>query len=683
MNRALATRQAARSISLLVVVGLVGAGTADAQQTIGTCPVLPANNIWNTPVDALPVLSNSASMVATIGANTGFHADFGAGTWNGGPIGIPFITVPATQTKYPATFLYADESDAGPYAIPLNAPIEGGSSATGDRHAIAVDTGNCILYELFSAFPQSSSWNADSGAIFDLRSNALRPATWTSADAAGLPIVPGLVTYEEVLSGEIKHAIRFTASRTRREFVWPARHYASSLTGTQYPRMGERFRLKASFNISSYPADVQVILRAMKKYGIMLADNGSNWFVSGKPDARWNNDNLRTLGQLLGSNFEAVDATVLRIDPNSGAAIQSGVTVTVSPSSASVRTGRPQTFTATVTGAPGTVTWSVNGIAGGDVVVGVIDANGRYLAPSAVPSPPTVTVRATSTASPTSTGSSSITILPLPSISSVSPSPVATGNFTLTVNGAGFVAGSVVSFDGAVLASSFVSSTQLRATGNAPAAKPSVPVVVNTPDGEASNTFYVDVTAPPPSIALSATTSWPAGATVTATIANGPGNAGDWVGLYGASAADGTYVDWKYLNGTQTRPGSGVTGAAVTFTMPATPGTYNVRFFLNDSWVKLATSATITVTAPAPPTIALSATTVVPGGTVTATIANGPGNAGDWVGLLGRQRRGRDVRRLEVSERDADQAGERGDRGGRGVHDAGDAGDVQRAVLPE
>ena len=318
--------------------------------------------------------------------------------------------------------------------------------------------------------------------------------------------MPGLVTYEEVLSGEIKHAIRFTAPQTRREFVWPARHYASSLTGTQYPRMGERFRLKASFNISSYPADVQVILRAMKKYGIMLADNGSAWFISGKPDARWNNDNLHTLGQLLGSNFEAVDATVLRIDPNSGAAIQSGVTVTVSPSSASVRTGRAQTFTATVTGAPNTVTWSVNGIAGGDAVVGVINANGQYFAPSAVPNPPTVTVRAASTTSPTSTGSSSVTILPLPSISSVSPSPVATGNFTLTVNGAGFIAGSVVSFDGAALATTFVSSTQLTATGNAPAAKPSVPVVVNTPDGEGSNTFFVDVAAPPsPTIALSAT----------------------------------------------------------------------------------------------------------------------------------------------------------------------------------
>jgi hypothetical protein len=546
MYKAIATRSLVRSISLLVVLGLVAAGPAVAQQTIGTCQVLPADNIWNTPVDTLPVLPNSASMVTTIGASTGFHADFGAGTWNGGPIGIAFITVPGTQTKYPATFYYADESDQGPYAIPLNAPIEGGGSSTGDRHAIAVDTGNCILYELYRAFPQSSSWQADSGAIFDLRSNALRPASWTSADAAGLPIMPGLVTYEEVMSGEIRHALRFTAPRTRREYVWPARHYASSLTGTQYPRMGERFRLKASFDISPYPADVQVILRAMKRYGIMLADNGSAWFISGKPDARWNDDNLRALRLLLGSNFEAVDATVLRIDPSSGAAMQNGVTVTVSPSSTSVRTGRAQTFTATVAGAPNTVTWSVNGTPGGDTVVGLIDPNGQYSAPSAAPTPSTVTVRAASMATPTSTGSSSVTIVPQPTISSVSPSPVATGNFKITVNGVGFRPGSVVSFDGVALATSVVSFTQLTATGHAPAAKSSVPIVVNTPDGEVSNTFDVDVTAAP-SVVI---TISPATATIrvnramqfTGTIQNSSNRSLIWKvnGIRGGSSATGT-----------------------------------------------------------------------------------------------------------------------------------------------
>ena len=495
MNRATIVRRSACATSLLFVIGLLCANDAYAQQRIGGCAVLPPDNIWNTPVDQLPVLANSSSMVTTIGAGTGFHADFGSGTWDGGPIGIPFVTVGGTQTKYPATFLYADESDRGPYAVPLTAPIEGGSNSTGDRHAIAIDTTNCILYELYNAWPQVASWNADSGAIFDLTSNALRPLTWTSGDAAGLPILPGLVTYDEVLSGEIKHAIRFTAPRTRREFVWPARHYASSLTGSQYPRMGERFRLKASFDISPYPADMQIILRAMKKYGIMLADNGSAWYISGQPDARWNNDHLHTLGQLLGSNFEAVDATLLRIDPNSGAAAQSGVTVAVSPSSTSVRTGRSKTFTATVTGAPNTVNWSVNGTAGGDTVVGTVDGNGQYLAPTAVPNPATVTLRATSTASPTSTGSAAITIIPLPAISSVSPSPVPTGSFTLTVNGVGFTSGSLVSLDGLALPTTLVSASQLRANGNAPAAKQSVPVLVTTSDAEVSATFYVDVVA--------------------------------------------------------------------------------------------------------------------------------------------------------------------------------------------
>ena len=547
MNRAPDARRVAHWISLLLVTGSIGSGTATAQQTIGTCAVLPADNIWNTPVDALPVLGNSTAMVATIGATTGVHADFGAGTWDGGPIGIPFITVSAAQAKFPVTFYYAGESDPGPYAIPLNAPIEGGSNAAGDRHAIAVDTDNCILYELYNAWPQSSSWNADSGAVFDLRSNALRPMTWTSADAAGLPIVPGLITYEEVLNGEIKHAIRFTASRTRRESVWPARHKASSLTGSEYPRMGERFRLKSTVNISSYPADVQVILRAMKKYGIMLSDNGSNWYVSGKPDARWNNDSLHSLGQLLGSNFEAVDATLLRIDPDSGAARQNGVTVTVSPSLAAVRTARAQAFTATVTGAPpSAVAWSVNGIAGGDVEVGLIDASGQYLAPSAVPTAPTVTVRASTIGSATSTGSASVTILALPAISSISPSPIATGNFALTVNGVGFTAGTTASFDGAVLAPGFVSSTQLKATGNAPTAKASVPVVVNTPDGEASNIFYVDVVA---AAAVGITIS-PVTTTVrvnrtaqfTAAVQNSANTAVTWMvnGITGGNPAVGT-----------------------------------------------------------------------------------------------------------------------------------------------
>jgi hypothetical protein len=535
-----------RAALLAILVGVAMPAHAFAQQVIGGCPILPANNIWNTPVQSLPVLSNSSSMVTTIGPTTGLHADFGAGLWDGGPIGIPFITVPGSQTKYPATFTYADESDPGPYAIPLNAPIEGGSGSTGDRHAISIDTTNCILYELYNAHPGSSSWTADSGAIFDLKSNALRPVTWTSADAAGLPIMPGLVTYEEVQSGEIKHAIRFTAPQTRRAYVWPARHYASSLTGTQYPRMGERFRLKASFDITPYPAEVQVILRAMKKYGIIVADNGSAWYISGKPDDRWNNTNLHMLGQVLGSNFEAVDSSSLLIDPNSGAAVQNGVTVAISPASATVRAGRQTTFTATVTGATGGVTWSVNNIAGGDTAVGTIDTNGQYLAPLVVPNPPTVAVSAASTASPSSSGTASVTIVPLPTITSLSPSPIPAGNFTLTVTGSGFTAGSVVVFDGTNLPTTVVSSTMVTATGSALAAKSAVPVMVRCTDNEVSNTAHVDVIAAP-AVTISIS---PTSATIrvrqtrqfTATVQNATNTARTWKvnGIVGGNSTVGT-----------------------------------------------------------------------------------------------------------------------------------------------
>lgn len=535
-----------RAIGLSVTFSMLFAGAASAQQTIGGCSVLPADNIWNTPVDTLPVLSNSASMVATIGSTRGFHADFGAGMWDGGPIGIPFITVPGTQTKYPASFLYDDESDVGPYAVPLNAPIEGGSAATGDRHAIAIDTTNCILYELYRAFPGSNSWTADSGAIYDLKSNALRPSTWTSADAAGLPIAPGLVTVDEVLSGEIKHAIRFTVPQSRREFVWPARHYASTLTGTQYPRMGERFRLKANYDISSYPADVQVILRAMKKYGIIMADNGSAWYISGKPDSRWNDTNLRSFSRLLGENFEAVDATVLRIDPNSGAARQSGTSVAANPSTATVRVGQSRQFSATVTNGSAGVTWSVNGVTGGNAFTGTITSAGLYLAPATVPNPAIVTVRATSTATPTASGTASVTLIPKPSITSVSPASLSTGNFNITVNGAGFVSGSTISVDGVTLQTTFVSSSVLTGTGNAAAAKASVPVFVATPDSEVSNTLYVAIVqAASVSVSISpatVTVKTKATAQFTATVQGTTNTAVTWKvnGIAGGNGTVGT-----------------------------------------------------------------------------------------------------------------------------------------------
>jgi flagellar hook assembly protein FlgD len=322
------------------------------------CQILPINNIWNTPIDTLPVDANSDLYINTIGAGSYVHADFGSGLWAGGPIGIPYTTVPGTQEKVPVTFLYDDESDPGPYPIPPDAPIEGGSGSDGDRHVLVLDQDNCILYELYYAYPQpDGSWIAGSGAIFDLKSNALRPAGWTSADAAGLPILPGLVRYDEVAAGEINHAIRFTAPQTRKAYVWPARHYASSLTGSQYPPMGQRFRLKANFDISGFSPQVQVILKALKKYGMILADNGSSWFISGVPNKDWNNDILHELHNVKGSDFEAVDVSSLMISPNSGAALQSGLANTITVTS-------PNGGESWIRGSLYTITWTSTGSVG-------------------------------------------------------------------------------------------------------------------------------------------------------------------------------------------------------------------------------------------------------------------------------------------------------------------------------
>jgi hypothetical protein len=294
--------------------------------TIAGCPIFPADNIWNTRIDTLPVDPRSGQYVAAIGAALPLKADFGAGLYEGAPSGIPFVVVPPNQRPVPIRFARfgdeepaAHESDAGPYPIPPRAPVEGGLRSTDDRHVIAVQQQSCTLFELYKAVPHSDgSWSAVSAAKFDLESNALRPDGWTSADAAGLPIFPGLVRYEEVMSGEIRHALRFTAPRTRRAFVWPARHYASNLTDPGLPPLGQRFRLKASVDISRFSPPVRVILRALQLYGMILADNGSSWFVSGAPHDGWNNDMLnREMRQLRGSDFEAVDVSSLRVDPNS------------------------------------------------------------------------------------------------------------------------------------------------------------------------------------------------------------------------------------------------------------------------------------------------------------------------------------------------------------------------------
>ncbi len=297
-----------RLLFVSILAGLPGLLTAQ-QPTLGGCQVFPSNNVWNTPIDNLPVDASSATYVSTIGPSDPLHPDYGAGG------GIPYTLVPGSQPKVNVSFRYL--SDAGPYPIPANVAIEPGS----DGHALIVDTTNCVLYELFALARQSDgSWTAGSGAIFSLNSNQLRPDGWTSADAAGLPMLPGLVRYDEVISGHIGHALRFTAPQTRDSHIWPARHDASSLTGTQYPQFGQRFRLKAGFDISSFPPHVQVILQALKTYGMILADNGTSWHIGGVGDPRWDDDEMHQLTKLVGADFEAVNETSLMVNNSSAQA---------------------------------------------------------------------------------------------------------------------------------------------------------------------------------------------------------------------------------------------------------------------------------------------------------------------------------------------------------------------------
>jgi hypothetical protein len=268
----------------------------------------------------LPVDAQSDAYIAGMTPETGLHPDFGAGLYEGTPLGIPFVRVPAGQPEVEIVFEYAEESDPGPYPIPPDASVEGGSCGTGDRHVIVIQEETCMLYEMFNATQQADgSWQAGSGAKFDLTSNELRPAEWTSADAAGLPILPGLVRYEEIEAGVISHALRFTVALTREEYVWPARHQAGASTDPEVPPMGQRFRLKEAVEIGDFSPTNQVILQALKTYGMFLADNGSDWFLSGVPDDRWDNDDLHELQELIhGNDFEAVDCSSLMVDPDSG-----------------------------------------------------------------------------------------------------------------------------------------------------------------------------------------------------------------------------------------------------------------------------------------------------------------------------------------------------------------------------
>jgi hypothetical protein len=298
-----------RLLALAAVATLVGVASAHALRLPGApkCPIFPATNAWNERVDTLPVAANSAQLIQSIGLSTGLHPDFGSGLYDGQPIGIPYDVVSKQTKRFRVKFGYADESDKGPYPIPKSVHIEGGRASMGDRHALLVDKDACKLYELYALSPKGGGWTAGSGAIWNLRSNALRPAGWTSADAAGLPIFPGLARYDEVARGVIDHALRFTAARTRRAYVYPARHYASSSDDPALPPMGLRVRLKASVNISSFPKQSRIVLQALKTYGMILADNGSNWYISGAPNPHWSNDDLHSLGRITGSMFEVVE----------------------------------------------------------------------------------------------------------------------------------------------------------------------------------------------------------------------------------------------------------------------------------------------------------------------------------------------------------------------------------------
>jgi hypothetical protein len=285
-----------------------GSGDGGSAPTIGACSVFPADNPWNQDVSALPLHPDSDTFIDAIGRDDHVHPDFGT-EWEGAPIGIPVTTVTAGTAAVPVEFqAYGDESDPGPYPIPLGASVEGGPDSDGDRHVVAVDLADCKLYELYRAFPQGEVWHADSGAVFDLTVNDEHPLTFTSADAAGLPIFPGLVRYEEiVLQQELRHALRFTVSRSRRAIVAPARHHAGASDDPSLPPMGLRVRMKQSYDCSGYSDPARVICDGLKRHGMIVADNGSDWYVSGAPDPRWDDEALGDLKQIPGDAFEVVE----------------------------------------------------------------------------------------------------------------------------------------------------------------------------------------------------------------------------------------------------------------------------------------------------------------------------------------------------------------------------------------
>ncbi|HEV3234739.1 MAG TPA: hypothetical protein VG329_09355 [Candidatus Dormibacteraeota bacterium] len=345
------SRARAAGFALVTAIGLslLAPVAALAAPSIAGCPVFPADNVWNTDISSLPVHGQSGAWLGNMGGpGRQLHPDFGSSGDPSAPYGIPYIVVNGSHAKVSVTFQYAGESDRGPYPFGPDTPIEGGQNAGGDRHALMVDSSSCTLYELYNARYSSAGSTAGSGAVFNLRANGpLRPATWTSADAAGLPILPGLLRPEEVRAGVVNHAIRFTAQSTDRSFIWPARHQAGSATNAALPPMGARFRLKAGYDISHFHGPAQAVLNAMKRYGLILADNGSNWYFQGAADNSWDSTMISELKTVPAGAFDAVDESSLMIDPNSGQARQPG-------GAAGPASNRAATSSAPAASAPGT-----------------------------------------------------------------------------------------------------------------------------------------------------------------------------------------------------------------------------------------------------------------------------------------------------------------------------------------
>src|SRR5437764_891332 len=343
-----------RSARVLVVAGLaltaVAPARASAPPAAPSCPILPADNVWHADVSGLPVSARSGAWLGSANAaSTHLPPAFGSSGAPSAPYGIPWIAVPDSHGKVTPSFDYADESDPGPYPFGPDTPIEGGQQSGGDRHALMIDRDTCVLYELYNANWNGGRPTAGSGAIFDMKTNNLRPAGWTSADAAGLPILPGLLRLDEVQSGHVDHAIRFTVSRTDRSFIWPARHQAGSANDSNLPPMGARFRLRGDFNMAGYRPDTQVVLRAMQHYGLLLADNGSNWYFQGTAENGWDDGFISDLKRVPASAFEAVDESSLIVDPNSGEYRGAPAAPAPAPGSAAKPPPRPR---ATATAAP-------------------------------------------------------------------------------------------------------------------------------------------------------------------------------------------------------------------------------------------------------------------------------------------------------------------------------------------